>query len=102
MPIGDAASERERVENPTQVIRPWRSVLRTVIIAGLALLLMAPDLADALALEDVPEVAGVLAAAAGLQRILALRPVERWLQKYMPWLAADVYEGQRRKERNRD
>lgn len=75
---------------PTQVRRPWRSTLRTVFQALVALAVMAPILVEATGLEaeSIPWLAGVLAVAAGLTRVMALPQVEDFLQRFIPFLAA--------------
>ena len=75
---------------PTQVRRPWRTTVRTVAQALLALAVMAPVLVAATGLHtaQLPWLAGVLAVAAGVTRVMALPQVEDFLRAYLPWLAA--------------
>lgn len=82
---------------PTQVKRPWRSVLRTVIVAALALLPTLPDVAEAAGLSEIPSVVTMLGVAAAVQRVLTIPAVDKWLDHYIPWLAADPYQGNHRK-----
>lgn len=84
---------------PTQVRRPWRSTVRSVFIGTVSLLPLLPQIADAADIDEIPAVAAVLAVTAAVSRVLTLPAVEDWLQKHVPWLAADPYEGQHRKER---
>lgn len=83
---------------PSQVKHPWRAVLRTVTTATLALLPLLPSIADAADIDEIPAVARFLAMTIMIQRVLTLPGVEKWLQRYAPWLAAEGYEGQHRKE----
>jgi len=51
---------------------------------------MLPLLVDAAGLDETaPVVAGVPAVAAAITRILALPAVEDFLEKFIPWLAAE-------------
>ncbi len=76
---------------PTQVARPWRATVRTVVQALVALAVMAPVLVEATGLEpeSLPWLAGVLAVAAAVARVSALPQVEEFLRRFVPWLAAD-------------
>lgn len=77
------------LQPPTQVRRPWRATLRTVLQALVSVCAMLPLLVGASGLdEQVPAVAGVLAVAAAVTRIMALPAVEAFLQQFLPWLAA--------------
>jgi hypothetical protein len=73
---------------PTQTQHPWRATVRTVAAVGVPLLLALPAIVDALGVGSVPWVAGLLAAAAGLTRMLAVPAVNEWLREYVPGLAA--------------
>lgn len=83
---------------PTQVRRPWRTTLRTTLTTAVALIPILPQIASAADIDEIPAVAAVLAVAAAVGRVLALESVEKWLDKYAPWLAAEPYEGQHRKD----
>jgi hypothetical protein len=73
---------------PTQTRHPWRATLRTVLAAGLALLPLLPTIADVAHVQAVPIVAGVLVVAGAITRILAAPGVDRWVRRWVPWLAA--------------
>lgn len=74
---------------PTQVRRPWRATLRTAFQAVIALAAMAPFLVNASGLEEqVPAVAGFLAVAGAITRIMAVPQVEGFLQTFVPFLSA--------------
>lgn len=75
-------------DTPTQVAHPWRSTLRTVIVAALALLPILPSIVDAAGIGEVPVVASVLSVTAAITRIMAIPAVEAWMQKFLPALAA--------------
>lgn len=83
---------------PTQVRHPWRTTLRTVLVAILALLPVLPALADAADVDHLPVVASILTVTAAITRVMALPAVSRWLDTFIPWLAAEPYTGQHRKE----
>ena len=60
---------------PTQIRYPWRSVIRSVAIATIALLPVLPEIAK----ETVPLVASTLGIVAVLQRIITIPEVDKWL-----------------------
>lgn len=84
--------------SPSQVRRPWRATIRTVLTAALALIPILPSMAQAADIDEIPTIAAVLATAAGITRVLALPAVDQWLDKFIPWLSADPYEGKHRKD----
>ena len=77
------------VPTPTQVRRPWRATLRTVFQALVALAVMLPVLVEATGLrpDQWPWLAGVLAVAAAVTRVMALPQVEAFLRRFLPFLA---------------
>lgn len=85
---------------PSQVIHPWRAVLRTTLTALIAFLPLIPQIADAINIDEIPEVAKFLAITIAVQRVLTLPGVENWLKQYAPWLAAEgyTYHGNHRAE----
>lgn len=64
---------------PTQIRYPWRSVLRSVAVATVALLPVLPEIAKVAGVETVPLVASTLGIMAVLQRIITIPEVDRWL-----------------------
>lgn len=76
---------------PTQVRRPWRATMRTTfqLIIGIAVLLPFVVQASGLDPEVYPWLAGLLAVAAAVTRVMALPQVEDFLQRFLPWLAAE-------------
>ena len=64
---------------PTQVRYPWRSVVRSVAVATIALLPVLPEIAKVTGIETVPLVASTLGIVAVLQRIITIPEVDRWL-----------------------
>jgi len=75
---------------PTQVARPWRATVRTAFAVIVALAAMLPLLIDAAGVDEtLPPVAGALAIAGAVTRVLALPAVEAFLGRFVPWLAAD-------------
>ena len=86
--------ERRRTlggQEPTPVRHPWRTVLRGVIVALLALIPILPEIIETSGLGTVPWIAAVGAVAAAITRVLALPAVEAWLRTYLPGLAAEPY-----------
>lgn len=76
---------------PTQVQRPWRATVRTIVQALIGLAVLVPVLVQALGLEHAaPWIAGVLAVSSAVTRVMALPAVEEWLRRFVPWLAADT------------
>lgn len=75
---------------PTQVKRPWRATARTAFagVVGFAALLPFIIQATGLDPEVYPWLAGVLAIAAAVTRIMALPQVEAFLQRFVPFLSA--------------
>ena len=87
---------------PTQVRKPWRATFRTTLTASIALIPLIPQIAEAANIDEIPAVASVIAIAAAVSRVLALNGVEAWLDKYIPILAAEPYEGKHRKDKKTD
>lgn len=78
-----------RDPRPTQIKAPRRTTIRTVIVAGLALLPVLPEAAEAAGINEVPAVALFLVTTAAIQRVLILPSVDNWLRNYIPWLSAE-------------
>ena len=64
---------------PTQIRYPWRSVIRSVAVATIALLPVLPEIAKVAGVETVPLVASTLGIVAALQRIITIPEVDKWL-----------------------
>ena len=64
---------------PTQIRYPWRSVIRSVAIATIALLPVLPEIAKLAGVETVPLVVSTLGIVAVLQRIITIPEVDKWL-----------------------
>jgi hypothetical protein len=77
----------------TQSRHPWRATTRTVFAAGVALLTLLPVIAMTAGIDTVPAIAQVLVVAGAVTRVLALPGVERFMELYIPWLAASPVEG---------
>lgn len=83
------AASATAVVQPTQLRRPWRSTVRTTFQALVALCLMLPFLVEASGVDEtLPPVAGALAIAGGISRVMALPQVEAFLRRFLPFLAA--------------
>lgn len=80
---------------PTQTRRPWRTTLRTVFQALVGLAALAPLVAAGVEEATGYDVDGVrfvvvaLAACAAVTRVMAIPRVDAWLQRFLPFLAAD-------------
>ena len=77
---------------PTQVERPWRATVRTIFQFAVALATLLPFIASGVYTdpEQAPAIVGqVLAVAAIVTRVMAIRQVEEFLATFFPWLAAD-------------
>lgn len=85
------------LDEASQVKFPGRATARTTIAAVIGLLPILPTIAHELGIESIPWVAGTLAVTAAITRILATPAVEKLLQTYAPWLAADPRMGRHRK-----
>lgn len=77
----------------TQSRHPWRATARTIFAAAVALLTLLPVIAMTAGIDTVPAIAQVLVVAGAVTRVLALPGVERFLEVYIPWLAASPVEG---------
>lgn len=80
----------EPVPVPTQVRRPWRATFRTAFAGVIGFAALLPFIVEATGLdpEVYPWLAGVLAIAAAVTRVMALPQVEAFLQRFVPFLAA--------------
>lgn len=82
------------MSTPTQVRRPWRATARTVFQALVALAAIAPlivagvEEATGYDIDGAGFVVVVLAASAGVTRVMAIPGVEAWLSQFVPFLAA--------------
>lgn len=77
--------------DPTQVRRPWRSTVRTLFQAVVALATLLPFVAAEIysnAADYPAVVAQVLTVAGGLARVMAHPKVEQFLRTFLPFLAA--------------
>lgn len=73
---------------PTQTAHPWRATVRTLFAALIALAAMFPLLVDASGLDDTwGPVAGSLAIAGAITRIMAIPQVNQFLERFLPFLA---------------
>lgn len=86
MPLPDPLPDQA---TPTVVQHPWRATARTTILAGIGLLPILPDIAQAAHIDTVPAVAAVLVVTAAVQRVLALSSVEKWMKLWAPHLSAE-------------
>lgn len=86
MTVGDHTA------TPTQVRRPWRSTLRTIVQTAVGAAALGPAVYEAATHHQADQATGYaaigLAVAAGLTRVMALPQVETFLQRFVPFLAA--------------
>lgn len=74
----------------TQTRHPWRATIRTAVAVIVALAAMLPLLVDASGLDETAgPVAGALAIAAAITRVMALPAVDDFLARFLPWLASE-------------
>lgn len=75
--------------NPTQARHPWRATVRTIFAAIIALAAMLPLLVEASGVDETAgAVAGALAIAGGITRIMAIPQVNEFLERFLPFLGA--------------
>lgn len=101
VPTGVQMADTVVTVTPTQVRRPWRATLRTAVAGIIGFAALLPLLVETSGLdpEVYPWLAGVLAVAAAVTRIMAMPQVEEFLQKHLSFLAAAPHastEGRRR------
>ena len=83
---------------PTQVERPWRATIRTLVQLLVALAAALPLIYGAVTNSSAEQATGaaavVLSAAAAVTRVMALPVVEQLLRStpWLSWLAADPHE----------
>lgn len=77
----------------TQVKRPWRATVRTVFQGAVGAAALSPAVYSAATHHDPAAATGWaatgLAVSAGVTRVMALPGVERWLRRFLPFLAAE-------------
>lgn len=80
----------EPVQKPTQTKYPWRTTARTVFQAGIGLLALVPVVVTTSGVDSTAAgVTTVLAVTGGLSRVMALPGVNSWLERFLPFLAAE-------------
>lgn len=74
----------------TQTRHPWRATIRTAVAVIVALAAMLPLLVAASGLDEtLAPVAGALAIAGAITRVMALPAVDAFLARFLPWLASE-------------
>ncbi|MEV7962424.1 hypothetical protein [Oerskovia paurometabola] len=77
----------------TQEQRPWRTTVRTTFQAVLALAALTPFALEAVADGDPAQLGGgaviALTVAGAITRVMAVPAVNTFLQRFVPWLAAE-------------
>lgn len=74
---------------PTQVAYPWRSTVRTLFAAVVALASLVPTILATTGLDGWAYATQVAAVAAGITRLMALPGVNDFIARFVPWLAAE-------------
>lgn len=81
------------IAEPTQVRRPWRTTVRTAFQAAVGAAAMAGPVYEAATHQDPAAATGLaatgLAICLGVTRVMALPGVNGWLERFVPWLAAE-------------
>ncbi len=78
----------------TQIVRPWRTTLRTVFQAFIGLCVLVPMLVTLIHVDDatpqwiVSSIAVSLAISGGVTRAMAMPAVDAWLKRFVPFLAS--------------
>lgn len=80
------------VVDTTQARHPWRATVRTIFAAAIGIAPLLPVIAGTAGLAAIPWVAGVLALAGTITRVLAVPGVDIWLRKYFSVLSAKPKE----------
>jgi len=76
------------MSTPTQTRHPWRATVRTVVAVVVALAAMLPLLVEASGVDEtLAPVAGALAIAGAITRVMALPAVDAFLARFLPWLS---------------
>lgn len=76
-------------KDATQIQHPWRATLRTWFAAIIAFAAMYPAIIAAAGLPDTAWVAVSVAVAGAITRIMALPAVNKFIGRFLPWLAPD-------------
>lgn len=78
---------------PTQVRRPWRATARTAFQAIVGAAAIAEPVYEAATHQDPAAATGFaalgLGVCLGITRVMALPGVNGWLERFVPWLAAE-------------
>jgi hypothetical protein len=78
------------MSQPTQVTYPWRSTIRTAFQVAIAACAIWALVVEAAGVDQTNTIiASTIAAAAGVNRIMALPAVNDFIAKFVPWLAAE-------------
>lgn len=88
------------VEEPTQTVHPWRSVLRSAIAFSIGFIPIGTALVIQLGWDSTPFFASFLALGAAITRVMAMPQTEALLNRHAPWLSASQYHGRHRAEDN--
>lgn len=89
----ETRARRLSIAPPSQVLAPHRDVMRHLtssVVAMIPLLLMFAD--EAKLSTQWPWLAGALAMVAAMARVMNSPEGEKFIARYLPWLAAENYE----------
>lgn len=90
---GDGRARRLALAPPSQVMAPWRDIIRHLTSSTVAMVPMLVMLAIELDLaKQWPWVASALATVAAVARIMNTPQGEKFIARFMPWLSAENYE----------
>lgn len=87
-------------DHPTPQVSPWRAVMRSTIAAIIGILPVLPLIADAIDIDTIPFVATILTVSAAATRVMAIPQFQHWLDRWAPWLAADLYHHRHESEKH--
>ncbi len=74
---------------PTQTQYPWRATVRTVFAAVVGLLSLLPVIFMTAGVSGEVYAIQILAVTGAITRVLAIPGVNAWLEKFVPFLAAE-------------
>lgn len=89
----ETRATRLAIAPPSQVVAPYRDVIRHLVsslVALIPLILMFAD--EAMLTTQWPWLAGTLATVAAMARVMNSPEGEKFIARFLPWLAAENYE----------
>ena len=89
----ETRARRLSIAPPSQVVAPYRDVIRHVTSSLVAMIPLVMMFADDVELGNKwPWIAGTLATVAAMARAMNSPEGEKFIARFMPWLAAENYD----------